>query len=206
MGSAPTEPGHTADEAPAHDVAIARPFLAGKLAVTFDDWALCVAGGGCKSNPNPDDKGWGRGTRPVINVSWRDAQEYLAWLSAKTGKPYRLLSEAEREYILRATPPPAPPARGNKGTVAADAGPADAFGLQLSTGNIWEWTQDCWNASYSAAPSNGSAWLTGDCAKRVIRGGSWESKADELRAAFRNAATDSDRDDRIGFRIARPFD
>ena len=107
---------------------------------------------------------------------------------------------------MRATPPPAPPARGNKGTVAADAGPADAFGLQLSTGNIWEWTQDCWNASYSAAPSNGSAWLTGDCAKRVIRGGSWESKADELRAAFRNAATDSDRDDRIGFRIARPFD
>ena len=206
MGSVPTVPDHSPDEAPAHEVAITRPFLVGMLAVTFADWESCVAGGGCKSNPNPDDKGWGRGTRPVINVSWRDAQEYLSWLSAKTGKPYRLLSEAEREFIMRATPPPVPPRRGNKGTIAADTGPPDAFGLLLSIGNVWEWTQDCWNGTYSGAPVDGSAWLTGDCSKRVVRGGSWESKADELRPAFRNAATDTDRDDRIGFRIARPLE
>ncbi|KAB2848979.1 MAG: formylglycine-generating enzyme family protein, partial [Hyphomicrobiaceae bacterium] len=131
---------------------------------------------------------------------------YIAWLSAKTGKAYRLLSEAEREYLQRATPPPVPPPRDHKGTHLADALPADARGLVLTVGNVWEWLQDCWNASYEGAPNDGSAWTTGDCTKRVVRGGSWESKVDELRPAFRNAATDSDRDDRIGFRVARPLD
>ena len=79
---------------------IQRPFAVGKFEVTFAEWDACVAAGGCKHQPG--DEGWGRGRRPVINVSWHDAKEYAAWLSRKTGKTYRLLSEAEWEYAARA--------------------------------------------------------------------------------------------------------
>ena len=82
---------------------IAQPFAVGKFEVTFDDWEECVAGGGCKSNEIPSRTGAGdEVTRPVINVSWNDAQEYLTWLSEKTGQTYRLLTEAEWEYAARA--------------------------------------------------------------------------------------------------------
>jgi formylglycine-generating enzyme required for sulfatase activity len=82
-------------------VTIARPFAVGKFAVTFDQWDACVADGGCNGY-RPADQGWGRGNRPVIGVNWDDAKAYAAWLSRKTGKTYRLLSEAEREYVTRA--------------------------------------------------------------------------------------------------------
>ena len=82
-------------------MAIAKPFAVGMFAVTFDELDACVADGGCNGY-RPDDRGWGRGERPVINVSWDDATAYVAWLSRKTGKAYRLLTEAEREYAARA--------------------------------------------------------------------------------------------------------
>jgi formylglycine-generating enzyme required for sulfatase activity len=83
-------------ESPQHQVTIAKPFAVSKFPVTFAQWDACVDGGGCNGY-RPDDKGWGREDRPVINVCWSDAKAYIAWLSAKTGPSYRLLSEAERE-------------------------------------------------------------------------------------------------------------
>jgi formylglycine-generating enzyme required for sulfatase activity len=101
MGSPASEEGRGNEEGPQHSVTLAKPFAVGRFAVTFDEWDACVADGGCNGH-RPDDKGWGRGRQPVINVSWADAKAYVAWLSRKTGKPYRLLSEAEREYVTRA--------------------------------------------------------------------------------------------------------
>src|SRR5215510_14815726 len=110
MGSPTSEPGRSGDEGPQHTVTIARPFAVGRFAVTFDEWDACAADGGCNEivvlsglgkvlKPyKPSDEGWGRGRRPVINVSWDDAKAYVAWLSKKTGKSYRLLSGAEYEY------------------------------------------------------------------------------------------------------------
>ena len=100
MGSPASEPERSGDETQVR-VTIARPFAVGKFAVTFDEWDACVADGGCNGY-RPGDQGWGRGKRPVINVNWDDAKAYATWLSRKTGKTYRLLSEAEREYVTRA--------------------------------------------------------------------------------------------------------
>lgn len=102
MGSPESEYGRSRTEGPQHRVTIGRAFAVGKYDVTFDEWSACVSGGGCKSNPDPDDLGWGRGDRPVITVSWEDAQSYVAWLSKVTGQSYRLLTEAEWEYAARA--------------------------------------------------------------------------------------------------------
>src|SRR5262249_38900065 len=101
MGSPTSEPGHSVDENPQHTVTIARQFAVGRFDVTFDEWDACAADGGCNSY-KPSDEGWGRGRRPGINVSWDDAKAYVAWLSKKTGKSYRLLSGAEYEYATRA--------------------------------------------------------------------------------------------------------
>ncbi len=101
MGSPSREPERKDDEGLQHRVTIPRPFAVGKFAVTFAEWDACAADGGC-GRLRPDDKGWGRGDRPVINVNWNDAKAYAAWLSKKIGASYRLLSEAEREYVTRA--------------------------------------------------------------------------------------------------------
>ncbi len=99
MGSPESERGRGKDEGPQHKVAFAKPFAAGKFEVTFAEWDACVAEGGCTEKPS--DEGWGRARHPVINVSWNDATQFVAWLSKKTGKSYRLLSEAEWEYAAR---------------------------------------------------------------------------------------------------------
>ena len=99
MGSPPTEKGRNTNEGPQHNVTIAKPFAVSKFELTFDEWDTCVAYGDCPSASS--DSGWGRGQQPVINVTWDDAQRYVAWLSKMTGKPYRLLSEAEYEYATR---------------------------------------------------------------------------------------------------------
>ncbi len=101
MGSPLVEDEHDDNEGPLHRVTFARPLAVGKFAVTFVEWDACVGDGGC-GGYRPPDEGWGRNQRPVINVSWDDAKAYAAWLSKKTGKIYRLLSEAEREYVTRA--------------------------------------------------------------------------------------------------------
>ncbi|MCY4496371.1 MAG: formylglycine-generating enzyme family protein [Rhodospirillaceae bacterium] len=101
MGSPSHERGRDGEEGPIHRVTIAEPFAVGKYEVTFAEWDTCAAAGGC-GGYRPDDRGWGRGDRPAINVSWNDAKAYVGWLSEKTGESYRLLSEAELEYAARA--------------------------------------------------------------------------------------------------------
>jgi formylglycine-generating enzyme required for sulfatase activity len=228
MGSPASEPErneHT-DGQKQVGVTIARPFAVGKFAVTFDEWDASVADGGCKGY-RPDDQGWGRGRRPVINVSWDDAEIYIDWLNAKTDKTYRLLSEAEREYVTRAgtttpfwwgTAITSKQANydgeelyrggGNKGefrrqTVPVDSFEANPWGLFNVHANVAEWTEDCWNDSHQGNPGNGSARKTGDCDTRVVRGGSWISLPQRLRAASRGRVSTDYRSGSYGFRLAR---
>ncbi len=216
MGSPESEPGRDADEGPRRQVTIAR-FAIGKYEVTFAEYEACVVAGGCKELP--DDRGWGRGQRPVINVSWNDAQAYVAWLNRKVGaEVYRLPSEAEWEYAARAGTTTrfsfgdSDGALGGYAWYSGNAGgkthpvgayPANAFGLADMHGNVWEWVQDCGNSSYAGAPSTGEAWMSGDCSRAVLRGGSWFSEAQNLRSAFRFRLRRVDRDNDIGFRLAQ---
>jgi formylglycine-generating enzyme required for sulfatase activity len=229
MGSPAEEPGRGDDEGPQHNkVTIAKPFAVGRFAVTFAEWDACVADGGCDGY-KPSDAGWGRGDRPVINVSWDDAQSYVKWLSRKTGKSYRLPSEAEREYFTRArtttpfwwgkkiTPDQANyngdyvyAGGGSKGVWRQKTVPVKSFapnpwGLYQVHGNVWEWTEDCWNANYEGAPSDGSAWTTGDCRSHVVRGGSWFDFPWLLRSASRFRYLTGVRGYDLGFRVARAF-
>ena len=198
MGSSSSEKGRDSDEGPQHRVRIAQPFAVGVYEVTFAEWDACVSAGGCNGY-GPADRGWGRGQRPVIYVSWNDAQAYVKWLSNKTGKRYRLLSEAEWEYVARAgTETPfhfgmtisknQANYNRNYGAQTMEAGsfPSNGYGLHDVHGNVDEWVQDCWNDSYSGAPTDGSAWTSGDCSGRVLRGGSWDSEHRNLHSADRD--------------------
>jgi formylglycine-generating enzyme required for sulfatase activity len=211
MGSPAGESGRYTNEGPQRTVNISR-FAAGKFEVTFDEWAACVAGGGCLSNANPGDEGWGRGRRPVINVSRDDAQDYVQWLSQKTGQRYSLLTEAQWEYAARAgtttaysTGPSitASQARFNSNsTMTVGSFAANQFGLHDMHGNVWEWTQDRYVDTYSGAPTNGSAVTTGDSWSGVMRGGSWNNNPQNLRSANRGI-NPSIRHYNGGFRLAR---
>jgi len=225
MGSPPSELARDNDEGPQRLVMFGKPFAVGRFAVTFDEWDACVADGGCNGH-RPSDNGWGRGRRPVITVSWVDAKAYVAWLSRVTGRSYRLLSEAEREYVTRAGTS-TPFWFGDSISVEqANYGGADAYsssstgfrketvpvgtfrpnpwGLDQVHGNVREWTEDCYNASYAGAPTDGSPWLKGACNRRVLRNGSWVNMAAILRSAFRgNIGSNELRSDTIGFRVAR---
>ena len=204
---------------PVHRVTIAAPFAGGKYEVTFAEWGACVADGGCDGY-RPRDEGWGRGNRPVINVSWNDVQTYVLWLSEKTGKTYRLLSEAEWEYVARAGSETryswgneVGRNRANcdgcgsrwdgKQTAPVGSFAANAFGLHDVHGNVYEWVQDCWNGTYAGAPADGSAWGQGDCNRRVVRGGSWYNGWIYLRSANRVHFGPRYRNRRVGFRVAR---
>ena len=149
--------------APQHRVTIRKPFGVGKFEVTFAEWEACVAGRGCSYNP--DDNRWGRGKHPVTSVSWDDAKQYVAWLSRKTGKTYRLLTEAEWEYAARAGSTTLYSwgddiGRGNAhcsgcGSPFDENRPApvgsfkpNAFGLYDMHGNVWEWVEDCREMDY----------------------------------------------------------
>ena len=229
MGSPDNERDRRYQEGPQHRVTFDRAFAAGKFAVTFDEWDECVDDGGC-SGYRPVDQGWGRGRRPVINVSWNDAKAYVAWLSRKTGKTYRLLSEAEREYVTRAgtsTPfwwgsdittinanyDPRRSHDTNGGTEESyrqKTEPVDSFepnpwGLYQVHGNVWEWTEDCYHGGYNGAPTDGSAWTTEDCGLRVLRGGSWNFSPSYLRAAYRLSGAPDNQDfgNAVGFRVGR---
>ena len=217
MGRLAEETGRDA-ELPRHSVTIAQPFALAKHAVTFDEWDAFVATDGTAYKPA--DKGWGRGRQPVINVSWEDAQAYAAWVSDKTGKLYRLPSEAQWEYAARAgttTRYPWGDAPGknqanfsksgspwsDRQTAPVGGFPPNQFGLCDMIGNVWEWTQDCWNDNYNGAPEDGNAWEAGNCGVRVVRGGSWSSSAGNVRVAFRFRFKPAFRDINLGFRLAR---
>ena len=201
MGSPSSEEGRGGDEGPVHRVTIGRPFAVGVYEVTFGEWDACVSGGGC-GGYRPDDGGWGRGPRPVVNVSWNDAKAYVDWLSSETGEAYRLLSEAEWEYVARAGTRTrywwGDEIGRNRANCAGcgsrwDGGQtapvgsfsANGFGLHDVHGNVWERVEDCWNVSYRGAPSDGSAWESGNCSRRVVRGGSWVDDPRSLRSANR---------------------
>ena len=221
MGSPEGEEDRFNDEGPLHEVRIDYPLAVGAYAVTFDEWDACVSDGGC-GGYRPDDNGWSRGARPVISVSWEDAQRYVKWLSWKTGKGYRLLSESEWEYVARAGTRTRywwgdgiGRNRANcdgcgsrwddEQTAPVGSFSPNAFGLYDVHGNVWEWVEDCWNGSYDGAPTDGSAWVSEDCDcdQRVLRGGSWFDGPGYLRSAYRNWNTTGFRYFIIGFRVAR---
>ena len=221
MGSPLVAWGRDEDEAPVHEVTISQAFAVGVFEVTFDEWDACRRDWGCWHLP--DDKVWGRGKRPVINVSWEDAQEYVGWLSAKTGKPYRLLSESEWEYVARGgTSSPfhygetlstdlanhaGNKQTGNRQTLPAGQFPPNSFGLHDVHGNVFEWVEDCWHNDYRGAPRNGTAWTSGDnCSLRVMRGGSWTDLPRKLRSAYRGRNIFAFRGSYVGFRVARSLD
>lgn len=178
-------------------------FAIGKFAVTFDEWDTCVAGGGC-GGYQPSDNGWGRGTRPVINVSWNDAQTYIQWLSDKTGKAYRLPSAEEWEIAARAGTATeyywgddvgrnhancdgCGSEWDNRKTAPVGSFTPNAFGLYDTMGNVWQWTGTCWQ---------------GNCAKRVFCGGSWNHRPQDMRASTRNWFDTTKRMRYLGFRLA----
>ncbi len=221
MGSPPDELERTDGEAPRHEVRIAAAFAMGVYAVTFEDYERFCDD---TKRGKPEDQGWGRGRRPVINVSWEDARAYCAWVSEQTGRAYRLPSEAEWEYACRAgTETPFHSglritteqanfdgnytyngsAKGEyrEQTVPVGSFPPNAFGLYDMHGNVWEWCQDTWHGSYEGAPSDGLAWEGGETGARVLRGGSWYGRPGGCRAASRHHDGPDDRDDNFGFRV-----
>jgi formylglycine-generating enzyme required for sulfatase activity len=243
MGSPEGEPEREPSEGPQHVVKIGKPFAVGRSAVTRAEFSAFVtdtghvSGGGCYASTTV---GWKRHSRrswrspgiaqddghPVVCVSWEDARAFVDWLAMRTGKRYRLLSEAEWEYVARAgTTTPfwwgftistsqanydgrQDYAEGLAGewrrtTIPARSLGANPWGLYNVHGNVWEWVEDCWNDSYLGAPANESAWMAGDCASRVLRGGSWVDGPGNLRAASRFKYRSDYRDFDSGFRVAR---
>lgn len=250
MGSPKSEQDRPTRQTPLHWVNI-RPFTLGKYEVTWDEWELCVSEGACKGKFEVSriewelcvsaglckgddrrmvrsDEGWGKGRRPVINVSWRDAQDYVRWLSKKTGKNYRLPSEAEWEYAARAgtttrfswgdQDPVCDPAAPNgaqfndcniQGTRPVGSFRPNGFGLHDMHGNVMEWMADCYHESYKGAPEDGSAWrdLGGGCGSlalpgpRVVRGGLGAHSPGP--SALRTRSYPDLRSDDQGIRVAR---
>ncbi len=204
-------------EAPVHQVSIRKPFYIGRREVTFEEWDACLAEGGCKQKP--DDRGLGRSRRPVTDLDWDDAKSYVAWLSQKTGKTYRLPSESEWEYVARAgtttTYPWGRTVDKDKANCvgctsdpvkkAIDVGsfPPNAFGVYDMAGNAAEWVEDCWSDNYKGAPTDGSAWTKPVCRERVLRGGSFNNDPRYLRSAARFKYDQNVRFYTNGFRVVR---
>ncbi|MCY3770353.1 MAG: formylglycine-generating enzyme family protein [Gammaproteobacteria bacterium] len=210
---------------PVRQVSIPEAFAVSRHEVTFAEWDACVAQGGCDAY-RPDDMGWGRGHRPVINVSWTDAKAFVDWLGNKTGHPYRLLSESEWEYVARAGTLTAfhtgdrittDEANFNgtytyngssqgifrKQTIEVGSFPANGYDLHDMHGNVSEWVEDCFQGGDSGTSSDGTARITGDCTGRVLRGGSWTSDPWFVRSANRVRSYIEVRNHNTGFRVAR---
>lgn len=240
MGSPSTEAERHDDEGPQHLVTIHERFAVGAYEVTLEEWDACVESGGCGGYA-PNDYGAReifreRGPFPVVGVSWDDAQQFVGWLRSETGEPYRLLSEAEWEYVARAgssdgrywgesSSGQCRYANGadqslerlddeNEYTsVSCDDGfpyfgPIGTFipngyGLYDVLGNVYEWVEDCYHESYVGAPNDGTASKTGDCSRRVTRGGSWSTGPGQMRSAARKGREAGGRWSNFGFRVAR---
>lgn len=204
------------DEGPRHQVVLPG-FSISKHEVSFAEYDRFARATGRRL---PRDEGWGRRDRPVINVSWHDASAYAAWLSRQTGKVYRLPTESEWEYAIRAgsTGPhwwesdtDTVPANcfncgsqwdGNR-TAPVGSFSANKFGLHDMAGNVQEWMQDCYHAGYTDAPVDGSARVTPVCTQRAVRGGAYTSPQDTLRSAKRGQYEQDTRLDNLGFRVVR---
>jgi formylglycine-generating enzyme required for sulfatase activity len=198
-------------------VAIAR-FAVSKFEVTPRAFTRVSAHFTGSCGPNlPADKTWAQAERPVINISWDEAQKYVDWFSKMTGKTYRLLTEAEWEYAARAQTT----TRYSFGDDVATLGEyawysinsdhmthrvcdkkPNEFRLYDMHGNVWEWVEDCWHDDYNGAPADSSAWTTADCSRRVARGGSWKVAPEYLRSANRRPLLADLQDDDLGFRVA----
>ena len=227
MGSPDTETKRDRNEGPQVSVSIPYSFEIGRHEVTFNEWKACVDGGGCKGY-RPDDNGWGRGKRPVTNVSYQDVESYIDWINKQTGLQYRLPTEAEWEYVARAgsTMPFStqtgtgishreanfngefPYGSSDKGrylkkTVPVGSYAPNTFGVHDIHGNVYEFVSDCYVAGHVGNPGDGSARRDGDCNRRIIRGGSWVTHGYQMRAAKRLSYTMDYRYDDFGFRLAR---
>ena len=245
MGSPADEPMHRDNEVQV-EITFARPFAMSQTPVTWDQWEACVRDGACDGaaidealraspdgTPNPDYRDYGRGTRPVVGVSWYDAQNFVGWLNSKADEDdaYRLPSEAEWEYGARAGTTTAFPwgdeldyDHGNFGRREEGLGghvegrdvwldetspvasfPPNAFGLYDMHGNIFEWVEDCYEADRAHAPADGSASKEGNCANRIFRSGTFLSNPYMQRSARRGAPYPATTRGRnyLGFRVAK---
>ena len=216
MGSDEKDPQAGKDEFPRHKVTIRYPFLIGKYEVTFEQYDTFALATG---RDLPDDRGWGRGNRPVINVSWDDAQAYTVWLSEQTGKSYRLPTEAEWEYAARAGTTSSywwgndvgknkancydcGSEWDNQKTAPVGSFKANPWGLYDTAGNVYEWVQDNYHENYKGAPVDGTARLIRKGSLRVVRGGCWLYNAWNCRSAFRDWLAPGIRFNNLGFRVA----
>jgi formylglycine-generating enzyme required for sulfatase activity len=205
-----------ASERPPHRVEIKRAFALGQTEVTVAQWRVCVDGGGC---PPISEMQNANEAIPMHNVDWGDAQAYVKWLSGKTGKPYRLPSEAEWEYAarggtsfrywwgqemapVRASCKDCGGAAGKSSPPSVGSFPANPFGLFDMNGGVSEWVADCWNATYDGAPTDGSARTKGNCSRRVLRGGSWLDEHKYITATCRVFYDYDVRYPANGFRVA----
>lgn len=205
-------------EKPEHRVTITRPFAIGRYEVTVGQWQACVDAGGCKAasevvkGSSPND--------PIRDVSWADAQDYVAWLSAMTGLVYRLPTEAEWEYAARGGSDstywwgnsmlPGKASCKDCGNAKAPDRPSEVgshepnpFGLHDMNGNVWEWVSDCWHRNYSGAPADGRSWEDENCTVRVIRSGSWRNDKSYVHSASRFKYDAYIRYFLNGFRVAK---
>lgn len=228
MGSPDNEQGHQPEEGPQLEVTLGRPFAASRFPVTRDEFHAFVTAANYKYSRQCLEEGVLRsgsylnpgleqsGKHPAVCVSWRDANAYVEWLRTTTGKPYRLLSEAEFEYIARAkTATPYP--TGNTvpaslynvshqrdGTIPVGYTGNNIYGVCDVFGNAWTWTQDCWTPDMALKAKDGSAInLLGDCSRHAIRGGAWDSNHLQIRSAARAFAGEGTASNTIGFRVAR---
>ena len=205
------------DEKPIHDVTIGKSIAIGKYEITFDQYEIFARTTG---RTIPADNGYGRGLRPVINVTWHDATAYAEWLSAQTGRKYRLPTEAEWEYAARANTQTdyfwgnsigrknancygCSGGFDNKKTAKVGSYQANAYGIHDMHGNVWEWVQDCWHDRYDNAPSDGSAWEVAQCGGRVLRGGSWKTYPLFVRSSNRDWYESNRSSNQFGFRVVR---
>ena len=233
MGTPPDEMGRQDDEGPQHPVTFAKPFAISRFQVTAGEWDAYLKASGTRIADGDDRPGrrctaskpsYKQGPRqPAVCMSYHDVQGYVAWLSNKTGKHYRMVSEAEREYAARGGSSgmfPFPldpnatleisqhanvygPKDGFSFSSPVGSFPANAFGVYDMHGNVYEWVADCLNTSYEGAPADGSAWLTGNCDIRIMRGNDWGEAPVFSRSGNRNSRAPDVRGDYLGFRVAR---
>ncbi len=213
MGSPKSEKGRDTDEEPQHSVTLNYHLAVGKFEVTQEEWQLCVTEKGCKkhvSRPTPKKSEL---RKPRCCVHWTDTKDYIKWLSKKTGRSYRLLTESEWEFAARGATKTAYwwgntgskryANYSSKDTVEVGKYPANPFGLNDMHGNAWEWVEDCYaRDSYSKAPTNGLAWRTSSCTRRVSRSGAWNQNATFMRSASRIGNKTDAHYTTLGFRVA----